>query len=204
MIGWREFVWGVYWLWMPEYRTANELGAHRPLPPVFTRRAHTEMRCVETCLDGVESRAYNHHIQRLMVLGNLALLAGVDPWAMTDWMWSSFVDGAEWVMLPNVIGMSQHADGGRMATKPYAAGGNYINTMSDYCADCRFDPKRRTGPAACPFTTRYWDFLARHRSRFTHNHRMSHQVRAADRLSDLAEVRQRAAEVLDRLDAGTL
>jgi deoxyribodipyrimidine photolyase-related protein len=119
VIGWREYVWGVYWRWMPGYR-ANELGAHRPLPPVFTGDAPTEMACVAHCLEALHDHAYNHHIQRLMVLGNLALLAGVDPWAMTEWMWASFVDGAEWVMLPNVIGMALHADGGRMATKPYA------------------------------------------------------------------------------------
>ncbi|MEX2626673.1 MAG: hypothetical protein WD225_07295 [Ilumatobacteraceae bacterium] len=155
-------------------------------------------------LRGVHDRAYAHHIQRLMVLGNLALLSGTDPWELTDWMRSSFVDGAEWVMLPNVIGMSQHADGGRMATKPYAAGGNYIDTMSDYCGDCRFDRRARTGADACPFTTLYWDFLARHHDRFARSPRMARQVRAAERLGDLDEVRVRAAEVLDLLDRGAL
>ena len=203
VIGWREYVWGVYWRWMPEYRSANELGADRPLPPLFTG-APTEMRCVAQALEGVHDRAYAHHIQRLMVLGNLALLTGTDPWEMTDWMWSSFIDGAEWVMLPNVIGMSLFADGGRMATKPYAAGGNYIDTMGDYCADCRFDRKQRVGPDACPFTTLYWDFLARHRERFVRNPRIARQVRAAERLRDLDEVRVRATEVLDLLDEGRL
>ena len=204
VLGWREYVWGVYWLWMPEYRSENHLGANRPLPPVFTGNAATEMACLADCLAGVEARAYNHHIQRLMVLGNLGLLAGVDPWAMTRWMWASFVDGAEWVMLPNVIGMALHADGGRMATKPYAAGGNYIDTMSDYCRDCRFDRKQRTGGDACPFTTLYWDFLARHADRFGKNPRMARQVSAMRRLGDLDVVRERAAEVLDRLDRGAL
>jgi deoxyribodipyrimidine photolyase-related protein len=122
VIGWREYVWGVYWLWMPDYRDRNALGADRPLPPVFRGDADTDMNCVGTCMSTLHDHAYNHHIQRLMVLGNLAMLHGVDPWEMTDWMWSSFIDGAEWVMLPNVIGMSQWADGGMMATKPYAAG----------------------------------------------------------------------------------
>ena len=121
VIGWREYVWGRYWQWMPGYRDENALGADRPLPPVYTG-APTDMACVASALASVHDHGWAHHIQRLMVLGNLALLAGVDPWALTEWMWAGFVDGAEWVMLPNVIGMSQHADGGRMATKPYAAG----------------------------------------------------------------------------------
>jgi deoxyribodipyrimidine photolyase-related protein len=203
VIGWREYVWGVYWRWMPEYRAANELGANRPLPPLFTG-APTSMRCMSECLAGVHDRAYNHHIQRLMVLGNFALLSGVDPWAMTNWMWSSFIDGAEWVMLPNVIGMSLYADGGRMATKPYAAGGNYIDTMSDHCGECRFDRRQRTGDTACPFTTLYWDFVARHHDRLVKNPRTARQARAAERLSDLDVVRARAAELLELLDQGRL
>ena len=204
VIGWREYVWGVYWHWMPDYRAANALGANRPLPPVFTGSATTEMRCLSTCLSTIDERAYNHHIQRLMILGNLGLLAGIDPWAMTRWMWASFIDGAEWVMLPNVIGMALHADDGRMATKPYAAGGNYIDKMSDYCRDCRFDRKQRVGDDACPFTTLYWDFLLRHAERFGKNPRMARQVSAARRLSDAKAVRERAAEVLVRLDRGDL
>jgi deoxyribodipyrimidine photolyase-related protein len=204
VIGWREYVWGVYWRWMPDYRSANELGADRPLPPVLVGAGATEMACLADCLDGIEARAYNHHIQRLMVLGNLALLAGVDPWAMTEWMWASFVDGAEWVMLPNVIGMALHADGGRMATKPYAAGGNYLDKMSDYCGGCRFDRRARTGDDACPFTTLYWEFLARHADRFGKNPRMARQVSAMRRLNDLDAVRDRAAKVLARLDRGEL
>ena len=203
VIGWREYVWGVYWLWMPEYRSRNALGADRPLPPVF-RGGATEMNCVANCMTALHDHAYNHHIQRLMVLGNLSMLHGVDPWAMTEWMWSSFIDGAEWVMLPNVIGMSQWADGGMMATKPYAAGGNYIDKMSDYCASCRFDRKQRVGPDACPFTTLYWDFLARHHDTLLMNPRVARQVRASEQLSDLPAVRERAVEVRRRLDDGTL
>jgi deoxyribodipyrimidine photolyase-related protein len=204
VIGWREYVWGVYWLWMPDYRSSNVLGADRPVPPAYTGAAETEMRCVSTCVATLHDKAYNHHIQRLMVLGNLAMLHGVDPWEMTDWMWSNFIDGAEWVMLPNVIGMSQWADGGRMATKPYAAGGNYIGTMSDYCTDCRYDRKQRIGDDACPFTTLYWDFLARHHDRLVKNPRIARQVRAAERLSDLPAVRERAVEVRRLLDDGNL
>ncbi len=204
VIGWREYVWGVYWLWGPEYASANELGAHRPVPPVFTGRARTDMRCVATTLQTLHDHAWVHHIQRLMVLGNLALLAGVEPREMTRWMWAGFVDAAEWVMVPNVVGMALHADGGRMATKPYASGGAYLDKMSDYCRGCRYDRTKRTGPDACPYTTLYWDFLARHEQRFARNPRMAQQVRAAQRLGDLPAVRERAVEVLRRLDAGEL
>jgi deoxyribodipyrimidine photolyase-related protein len=204
ILGWREYVWGVYWLWMPDYRHHNALGADRPLPPVFTREAPTRMRCVDHTLTAVHDHGWTHHIQRLMVLSNLSLLAGVRPQELVDWMWTSFVDGAEWVMLPNVVGMGLYADGGMMSTKPYAGGGAYIDRMSDYCGGCHYDRKKRTGPDACPFTTLYWDFLARHTERFAANPRMVRQVRASQRLGDLDEVRARAAEVLAQLDRGEL
>lgn len=204
VIGWREYVNGLYWLWMPEYAESNELGATRPLPPLFTDPSRTNMACLADCVGAVHERAWTHHIPRLMVMGNLALLAGVDPRAMTNWMWEMFVDAAEWVMVPNVIGMSLHADGGKMATKPYAAGGAYIDRMSNHCKDCVYDRKKRTGQDACPFTTLYWDFLLRHDERFVRNPRMSTQIRAAQKLSDADAVRDRAAEVLQLLDSGRL
>ena len=204
VIGWREYVWGVYWLWMPDYRSSNALGATRPVPPAFTGQASTEMACVASVINHVDDHGYAHHIERLMVLGNLALTAGVDPAAMTAWMHASFVDGAEWVMLPNVVGMALFADGGKMATKPYASGGAYINKMSDSCRSCRFDPKRRTGPDACPYTTLYWDFLARNAVALAPNHRMSRPLAAMRNLSDLPAVRRRALEILGRLDTGQL
>ena len=203
IIGWREYVWGVYWLWMPGYAEANELGADRPLPPVY-RGAPTTMRCVSEVVGSVARHGYAHHIQRLMVLGDLALLGGVRPTDLVDWMSASFVDGAEWVMLPNVVGMALFADGGRMSTKPYAAGGNYINQMSDYCGGCRFDPKQRAGPGACPFTTLYWHFLDVNHQRLAGNPRLGRQYAALHRLSDLTGVRRRAIEVLAALDAGEL
>jgi deoxyribodipyrimidine photolyase-related protein len=204
VIGWREYVWGLYWWWGPSYRHENALGATDPVPPAFTGAAPTRMRCVATTVDDLEQRGWAHHIQRLMVLGNLSLLAGVDPWQLTRWMWENFVDGAEWVMLPNVIGMSQHADGGRMATKPYISGGAYIDKMSDYCRGCYYDRTARTGDRACPFTTLYWDFLDRHRTRFERNPRIVTQVRAAQKLADLDQVRIRAVEVRQALRDGTL
>ena len=204
VIGWREYVWGLYWLWMPDYRSENQLGAERPVPPAFTGEGRTEMNCVAGVMSNVHDHGYAHHIERLMVLGNLALTSGVDPWAMTDWMWSTFVDGAEWVMLPNVIGMALHADGGRMATKPYASGGAYINRMSDYCGACRFNPRNRVGEDACPFTTLYWDFMARNAKILGGNHRMARPLANLERLSNISDVRARADEVLNALDDGTL
>jgi deoxyribodipyrimidine photolyase-related protein len=162
------------------------------------------MACVAEALGGIEERGWVHHIQRLMVLANLAMLSGVSPQAMSGWMASSFVDGSEWVMVPNLIGMAMHADGGRMATKPYAGGGAYINRMSDHCRDCRYDPKQRVGDDACPFSTLYWDFLARHRERFAGNNRMQRAYANLDRLGDRGRIPARAAEVLALLDEGRL
>ena len=203
VIGWREYVWGLYWAGMPGYADLNALGADRDLPPLFSN-GETDMRCMRTVLAEVRDHGWAHHIQRLMLIGNLSLTAGVNPRQLTDWMWANFVDGAEWVMVPNVIGMSQYADGGIMATKPYASGGAYINKMSDYCKGCRYDRSKRTGEDACPFTTLYWDFMARHEERFLRNPRVAQQVRAAHKLSDLSAVREHAVTVLDRLSSGTL
>lgn len=203
IVGWREYVWGLYWLWMPEYRDVNALDADRPLPPMFTT-GETRMRCMNETLAGVEAHGYAHHIQRLMVLSNFAMIAGVDPQAFNDWMRERFVDAAEWVMLPNVLGMGLHADGGRMATKPYAASGAYIDRMSDHCAACAYDRRARVGENACPFTTLYWDFLARNESFLEGNGRMGRQLANLRRLSDIADVRTRAVEVLDRCSTGDL
>jgi deoxyribodipyrimidine photolyase-related protein len=189
---------------MPEYASMNALSADMDLPPVFTGQANTEMRCVGSILHDVQTRGWVHHIPRLMVLGNLALIAGINPQQFTRWMWDSFVDAAEWVMVPNVVGMSLHADGGMMASKPYAAGGAYIDRMSDYCGECTFDRTKRVGDDACPFTTLYWDFMLRHAERFKRNPRMATQVRAAQKLGDAEGVRHRAGEVLTRLRAGRL
>jgi deoxyribodipyrimidine photolyase-related protein len=203
IIGWREFIWNTYWREMPGYRERNHLGATRALPPMLTTGT-TDMRCMATTLQGVRERAWVHHIPRLMVLGNFALLTGIEPLAFTRWMWHSFIDAAEWVMVPNVIGMSLYADGGTIATKPYAAGGAYIDRMSDHCKGCVYDRKKRTGPDACPFTTLYWDFLARHTEQFVRNPRIVTQVRAAQKLADLPDVQATAAAMLARIDSGTV
>jgi deoxyribodipyrimidine photolyase-related protein len=139
-----------------------------------------------------------------MLLSNLALVTGTNPQEFLEWMREVFIDASEWVMVPNVIGMGVHADGGQMMTKPYAAGGAYISRMSNYCKPCVYNPKLRTGDTACPFTTLYWDFLDRHKEAFAKNHRMSQQVFGLNRLSDLPELKIRAQEVLKGLEAGTI
>lgn len=204
IIGWREYIWNFYWKFMPEYAHRNSLDANRPLPPLFTAPSKTNMACVKNVLEGVQQHAYSHHIERLMVLGNFALISGINPQQFTEWMWNSYIDAAEWVMVPNVVGMSLYADGGVLATKPYASGGAYIDRMSNHCKGCTYDRKKRTGDDACPFTTLYWDFMLRHQETFVKNPRVSRQVRAAQQLSDVNEVQTTAASLLQRLDAGEL
>lgn len=204
VIGWREYVWGMYWRHMPGWLDQNVFGHDGPVPPAYRGEADTHMACLTAALDGVRRRGWTHHIQRLMVLASFANMVGVAPRALMNWMHVSFVDGAEWVMVPNVIGMATWADGGTMATKPYVSGGAYLNRMSDHCRGCRYDPKQRTDPDACPFTTLYWDFLARHREQLSGNHRMAQPIKGLDRLADLKETRERAAEVRGLLAAGEL
>jgi deoxyribodipyrimidine photolyase-related protein len=201
IIGWREYIRGMYWLDMPGYAHANALEAHRPLPD-FYWTGETDMRCLNIAVRDTRDHAYAHHIQRLMVLGNFALIAGVDPALVEQWYLVVYADAYQWVELPNVIGMSQHADGGRLGSKPYASSGAYINRMSDYCGRCRYDVKQRTGPDACPFNALYWDFLARHEARFRDNLRMRNMYRTWDRFSPehRAEIRKSAAAFLDTLE----
>src|ERR671916_534814 len=187
IIGWRDYIWNLYWYFGEDYRSRNELQARTPLPTWFVELdpEGTQANCLRSVLTSVRDHGWAHHIPRLMVLGNYGLQRGFDPAELTDWFHRSFVDGYDWVMVPNVVGMSQHADGGELATKPYAGGGNYINKMSDYCGPCVYDPKVRVGPDACPFTAGYWLFLNRHRETFAQNHRMFQMIRGLDRLSDL-------------------
>jgi len=169
--GWREFINGVYWLKMPEYAGVNGLDAQRPLPDFFYT-GETDMNCLRQCVTQVKATGFNHHIQRLMVLGNFLLLGGVRPAEALRWYLEMYVDAHDWVMAANVLGMVLHADGGFMATKPYAAGSGYISRMSNYCDGCRYQPKLKTGPEACPFNYLYWDFYARHEKRFARNPRI--------------------------------
>jgi len=204
IIGWREYIWNCYWQWMPDYARMNALSADVVLPPMFTDPSKTSMACMKSVLNGVNDRAYSHHIERLMVVGNFALIAGINPQQLTRWMWNSYIDAAEWVMVPNLIGMSQYADGGMLATKPYASGGAYIDRMSDHCKGCVFDRKKRTGDDACPFTVLYWDFFLRHQDRFVKNPRVARQVRAAQQLQDSEELQVVAKSMLEKLNVGTL
>jgi deoxyribodipyrimidine photolyase-related protein len=204
ILGWREYIWNCYWRWMPDYAQLNHLEAHRPLLPLFKNPKKTQMKCMSTVLNGVNEHSYSHHIERLMVLGNFALITGTNPQQFTEWMWNSFIDAAEWVMVPNVIGMSLYADGGMLATKPYASGGAYIDRMSNHCKGCAYDRKKRTGDDACPFTVLYWDFMMRHQDTFVKNPRIARQVRAAQQLSDIDAVQQTAQSILQRLDAGQI
>lgn len=172
IIGWREFIRGVYWLEGPGYGERNSLGQHGRLPE-FYWTGETEMRCVRESVGQVLEHGYGHHIQRLMVTGNFALISGVHPRAISDWYLGMYVDAIDWVTLPNTLGMAMHADGGVVGTKPYAASGKYIQKMSNYCKGCRYDPDKRTGEGACPFNTLYWEFLVRNEKVFGANQRMS-------------------------------
>jgi deoxyribodipyrimidine photolyase-related protein len=196
VLGWREYVRGLYWTRMPEYAEVNALGASRPLPDSFWT-GRTPMVCLADAVGQTLRLGYAHHIQRLMVTGLFAQLLGVSPRSVHEWYLAVYVDAVEWVELPNVIGMSQYADGGVMASKPYIATGKYIARMSNACRSCPFDPAVRVGPTACPFTTLYWDFLLEHDDRLAGNPRMTMQVRNARRLSpdEASEIRAWAEEV---------
>lgn len=190
LIGWRDYIWHVYWHFGPDYRHRNALAARAGIPDWFADldADAVEARCLKDVLAQVRDHGWAHHIPRLMVLSNYALQRGWNPAAVTDWFHRCFVDGYEWVMVANVVGMSQHADGGLMATKPYAAGGAYINRMSDYCGHCSYRPTERVGERACPFTGGYWSFLNRNKNSLEGNRRMTQPLAGLRRLTDLDDV----------------
>lgn len=182
IIGWREFIRGVYWHEGPGYARRNGLSQRGRLPDLYWT-GETDMACMRACIGQVLAHGYGHHIQRLMVTGNFALIAGVHPKAISDWYLGMYVDAVDWVTLPNTLGMVMHADHGVVGTKPYAASGRYIERMSNYCAECGYDHGRRTGESACPFTTFYWDFLDRNKDVLKDNHRMRMILKNLDRFS---------------------
>lgn len=196
ILGWREYVRGIYWRFMPDYLGLNSLQACGKLP-AFYWTGDCEMRCLRATIGQTLRHGYAHHIQRLMVTGLYALLLGVRPQETHEWYLAVYVDAVEWVELPNTLGMSQYGDGGIMASKPYAATGKYIQRMSNYCSGCRFDPAQATGSDACPFTTLYWDFLLHHETRLAKNQRMALQVKNLARLKPAARasIQQRAGEI---------
>ena len=204
IIGWREYINGLYWYFGERYRDLNELSSSRKLLPLFSDSKKTKMKCVSESVSQIEERAWVHHIPRLMILSNLAALADVEPGAFLAWMREVFIDAADWVMVPNVIGMSLHADGGKMSTKPYVAGGAYISRMSNYCGSCAYNPKTRAEENSCPFTTLYWHYIARNNERFRKNHRMFQQLSGMKKLKDLEETIKRGDEVLKGLEQGLI
>ncbi|WP_421697346.1 cryptochrome/photolyase family protein [Ancylobacter sp.] len=192
ILGWREFVRGLYWAEMPAYAGSNHLGATRDLPAMYWT-GETPMRCMADCIGATRRHAYAHHIQRLMVTGNFALLAGVAPAQIEEWYLAVYADAFEWVELPNVHGMVMHADGGRLGSKPYAASGAYIDRMSDYCSGCTFDPAIKRGPGACPFNYLYWNFLIENENTLSSNPRLAMPYRTLARMP----AEQRAEIVAD-------
>jgi deoxyribodipyrimidine photolyase-related protein len=203
IIGWREFVRGIYFLEGADYPARNALGHTRRLPPLYWG-AETRMACLAHAVSQTREEAYAHHIQRLMVTGNFALLAGVDPAEVHEWYLAVYWDAIEWVEAPNTVGMSQFADGGVVGSKPYVSSGAYIDRMSDYCRGCGYDVDRKTGQGACPFNLLYWQFLDRHRARFEANPRMAQMYRTWDRMDEdrRRTVIAEAGAFLSRLDAG--
>jgi len=203
IIGWREYIRGIYFLEGRDYTSRNHLNHSRDLPPVFWG-GETKMRCMQQAVAQTQAEAYAHHIQRLMVTGNLALLAGIAPQQVHEWYLAVYADAYEWVEAPNTIGMSQFADGGIIASKPYVSSGNYINKMSDYCKGCAYSVTTKTGAGACPFNLLYWHFLARHQETFSKNPRMGQMYATWGRMAE--EKREtiiaEADAWLARLDAG--
>ena len=201
IIGWREYVRGIYWLEMPDYAQKNFFEVTRKLPEFFWT-AKTEMNCLHQCVTETMQHAYAHHIQRLMVLGNFTLLAGIDPKYVNQWFLIVYADAYEWVELPNVSGMVLFADGGYLASKPYAAGGSYINKMSDYCKHCSYKVSKKNGPDACPFNYLYWDFLDRNREKLRSNHRIGMMYKTFDRMSDEKKnaIREDSQRFLNRIE----
>jgi deoxyribodipyrimidine photolyase-related protein len=201
IIGWREYVRGIYWLNMPEYGTLNALRATRRLPD-FYWSGDTKMACIRQVIGQTRRDAYAHHIQRLMITGNFALLAGLHPDAVDEWYLAVYADAYQWVEMPNTRGMALFADGGIVGSKPYAASGAYINRMSNYCRGCAYDVKQATGASACPFNFLYWDFIARHAERFASNVRMAMPLRNWQRMDPARRdaIRKQAADFLADMD----
>ena len=205
ILGWREFVRGIYWTHMPSYAELNFFDAKRPLPELYWS-GKTQMVCVAEAVKHTREHAYSHHIQRLMVTGNFALLAGIDPVEVCEWYLLVYADAYEWVELPNTLGMALFGDGGIMASKPYAASGKYIHRMSNYCQHCSYDPEVTVGENACPFNSLYWDFMARNEGKLRGNQRMPYVFANWERMGPAQHkaIREQAANVMKNMSKGVL
>lgn len=205
ILGWREFIRGIYWHQMPKYATLNFLNATTPLPD-FYWGSKTHMFCMAETVRHTQDHAYSHHIQRLMITGNFALLAGLDVKEVQEWYLAVYSDAFEWVEMPNTLGMALFGDYGIVASKPYAASGKYINKMSNYCSKCKYDPEVMTGENACPFNALYWDFIARHENEFRGNQRMPFVFSTWDRFAEekQVEIRKQAKITLEKMNEGQL
>jgi len=203
MLGWREYIRGIYWLKMPDYAKENYLEAQRELPSLFWG-GKTKMNCLSQCVKETKENAYAHHIQRLMVLGNFCLLTGIDPKFVNEWFLVVYADAYEWVEMPNVSGMILYADGGYLASKPYIAGGAYINRMSDYCKTCSYKMSKKNGPAACPFNYLYWNFVIEHEDKFSSNPRMGNSYRTLAKMDDnkIIAIKDDASRFLSAIEKG--
>ena len=202
IIGWREYMRGIYWAEMPEYKAKNHMGNTNPLPD-FYWTGKTKMSCLQHSINNSLEHAYAHHIQRLMITGNFALLAQIHPDAVDQWYLGVYADAIEWVQLPNTRGMSQWADGGIVATKPYISAAAYINKMGNYCGSCIYNKSQRTGETACPFNSLYWNFLDDKKELLKNNNRMSMMLRLLEKIpaEELYEIKSRAATIIANPDA---
>ena len=202
ILGWREFIRGVYDLDMPELKTANHFGHSNPLPEWYWTGS-TQMNCMRQCINQTLTNGYSHHIQRLMITGMFGVTAQIQPQQLCDWYLAVYVDAVEWVELPNTAGMALFANGGRFTSKPYIASGAYVKRMSNYCQDCHYEPETRVGPSACPMTTLYWNFLDQHETTFASNPRTALMVKNLQRMSheEREQITARAAEMLSNLNA---
>ena len=205
ILGWREFIRGIYWLKMPQYQDLNALNQTRKLPSFFWD-GETDMNCVHHVMNSILDYGYTHHIQRLMVMGNLAQTMGADPYQFHEWHMAMYVDAVDWVSLPNALGMSQFGDGGIVGTKPYCSTGNYINKMSNYCKVCRYDYKQKVGDDACPFSTFYWDFFDRHYDKLKSNQRLSFAIKNLEKMRQdqelMSGIRSRAKQLIEMWESG--
>jgi deoxyribodipyrimidine photolyase-related protein len=205
ILGWREYIRGIYWTFMPKYLEMNFLGATRSLPDSFWGKP-TKMFCIEEVVNQTKEHAYSHHIQRLMITGNFALLTGINPVEVHKWYLAVYADAYEWVEVPNTMGMALFSDGGIVASKPYAASGKYINRMSDFCKKCKYDPEKLIGDDACPFNSLYWNFFMQHKEQFKSNRRLAYVFSTLNRFDEEKKdaISEAAKNILNKIDLNVI